>query len=228
MATLIVSIAVLLSTAACAGAPGSGSTATGSPAASTAGSTAPTVEPITAIVVLADGVRFQAGATVRETVAYDAPADVALAAIADALGAQSGSEEHEATNHSAASTEYRFGDGVAVFEPHYGAGVTTDATIRPVWWIAVETAEVGNVRISAEGGVAVGSSVDAIAGWNDPDRMGTSTTSAGTQAELLVVAAPGSQLVPTASAAAYGVLAIADPYPGPITMLVAPSQHGGA
>lgn len=229
-ATLIVGLVLLFTTAGCAGAPGSAArpTQTDRPASASAEPTAPAVEPISAIVILADGVRFQAGATARETIAYDAPADVALAAFADALGPQSGSKEHAATNHTPPTTEHQFGEGVAVLEPHYGAGVENDPMIRPVWSVRAGTAAIGEVRIGTEGGIAVGSPVEDIPGWNDPDRMGTLTTSTGTLAELLVVAAPGSQLVPSASSGAYGVLAIADPYPGPITTLIAPSQHGGA
>lgn len=231
-ATLIVGLVLLFTTAGCAGAPGSAARPTqtdrpGSASAETAAPAAPAEEPISAIVILADGVRFQAGAVARETIAYDAPADVALAAFADALGPESGSKEHAATNHTAPTTEHRFGEGVAVLEPHYAAGVENDPMIRPVWSVRADTAVIGEVRIGTEGGIAVGSPVEDIAGWNDTDRMGTLTTSTGTMAELLVVAAPGSQFVPSASSGAYGVLAIADPYPGPITILTAPSQRGG-
>lgn len=229
---LIVGLGLLLGVTACAGGPGAAIRPTGTDRPASASAiptpTTPGVEPISSIIILADGVRFQAGETVRETLAYDSPIDVALAAFADALGPETGSKEYPATNHTEPVTAHQFGDEVRIVEPHYGAGVENDPMVRPVWWIRTDTAESGGVRISTAGGITVGSSVEDIPGWNDPDRMGTLTANGTTMAELLVVAAPGSRLVPDADGGAYGVLALADAYPGPITTLVAPSQHGGA
>jgi pimeloyl-ACP methyl ester carboxylesterase len=100
--------------------------------------------------------------------------------------------------------------------------------VHPVWSISARTGHEGGVRVGTVVGVSVGSGVDQVAGWDDPDRLGTLALDDHTTAELLVDAAPGYPLVPDRARGAYGVLAVADVYPGPITTLTAPSQHGGA
>ncbi|RDV46505.1 hypothetical protein DOE76_00125 [Leifsonia sp. ku-ls] len=117
---------------------------------------------------------------------------------------------------------------VTILEHHYGASVQADAVVHPVWSLSARTAHEGGVRVGTVGGVSVGSGVDQVAGWNDPDRLGSLALDDHTSAELLVVAAPGYPLVPDGARGAYGVFAVADVYPGSITMLTAPSQHGGA
>jgi hypothetical protein len=226
-AAVTIGLAIVLGMTACVGAPGSEVRPTATERPSAATGTPADVAPISDIVILPVEVRLQAGETVRQTIAYDAPIDVALAAFADLLGPQTGSQEYPATNHTQPTTAHRFGD-VTIFEPHYGGLVENDPIVRPAWVIRADTAMSGSVHIGTVGGITVGSSVEQIPGWDDPNRMGTSVASTGTMAELLVVAAPGSHFVPTDSAGAYGVLAIASPYPGPITTIVAPSQHGGA
>lgn len=182
---------------------------------------------MTDIVILGDHVRFTAGEQELRTLAYDAPIDTAIAAFSDALGPETSTKEWPATNHTEPTTEHLFGDA-RILEPHYEGTVQTDAVIRPVWVLSVRSETVGAVRFSTVGGLSVGDSMEDVPGWDDQGRMGTLTTSAGVMAEMLVTPAPGYPLIPDGTSGAHGVLAVADVYPGPITTLTAPSQHGGA
>lgn len=225
-----VGVALVVGIVGCAGAPATGP---GSGTPSHSAMEDPAVEPTqpvartTGIVILPEAVRFMAGDSELRTLGYDTPFDAALADFTQAFGPETSKKEWPATNHAAPATEHGFGD-VRIIEHHYDGAVETDALIHPVWSISTRGAQVGDVRVGTAGGLTVGSSVEDVAGWNDPGRLGTLTLSDHVMAELLVEAAPGYPLVPDASRGAYGVLAIADVYPGPITVLTAPSQHGGA
>lgn len=229
---IVVCIALIVGLTGCAGAPVLGQATPSEPRTTTSTPNAAEEEAaksVTAIEIHGDGVRFLAGDELR-TLRYDAPIDSALAAFAEALGPQTSTKEWPATNHSAPATEHRFGD-VWIVEYHYDGmpkPVETDAVVHPVWSVSTRLSQSGDVRIGAAGGVAVGSSVEAVDGWDEPGRLGTLQLSDHTMAELLVEAAPGYPLVPDGSRGAYGVLAVAERSPGPITLLTAPSQYGGA
>jgi len=228
---LVVGIAVAAGIVGCVGAPGSGSGSTARTSATASAETArPSATPgarVTGIEILGDHVRFLAGDRELRALAYDAPIATALAAFTGALGPQTSTKELPATNHTAPTTEHGFG-AVRILEPHDGGTVEHDPVIHPVWSISARAAQVGDVAIGTVGGLRVGSSVEDVAGWDQPGRLGTLTLSDHVVAELLVAPAPGYPLVPDGERGAYGTLAIAEVYPGPITVLTAPSQHGGA
>lgn len=222
---LVAAIGLVLTVAGCSGAP----TATGSSTPSTSSSAATPSVPASArsIDVGGDAVGIVDTSGGTTLYAYDQPVDGILAALAAALGPQTGSSEWPGTNHTVPATVHAFGD-VEVIENHYDAVVDHDILISPVWVFRTKTASAGEVTIATADGVAVGSSVADIPGHDDPDRLSTLAAEAGTSATILVEASTGSVLVPTGSSSAVGVLAIADPWPGQITSLTAPTQYGGA
>ncbi|MFF1572041.1 hypothetical protein ACFVWR_04785 [Leifsonia sp. NPDC058292] len=225
--TLVVVAAAALALAGCSGATGA---ASGSATPSVAASVAPTEETpaaVTSIVISGDGLHLYVGKTQREVVKYTESATAALAAVEDAVGPSTGSKDWPATNHTPPSTDHLF-DGLTVREPHYKDAVAHDYLATPAWSVSTSAARVSDVPISTTAGLTVGSSIEEIRGEAEPNRLQTMTIDDVVSAYILVEASPGGVLIPDGASYATGVMVEAEPWPGPITLISAPTQLNGA
>lgn len=215
---LVGALGIVIALAGCAG---------GTPSASPSEGPSTSTSTIASIVIGGDAVRFVDSTGAGHEIGYTAPVAEALAAAENALGAQTGTKEYPATNHTVPSTSHDFG-GFSVIEEHYDGAVDNDVLVNSVWTVRTSVASVGSVTIATSTGVAVGSSIDDIPGHSDPNRLDVVTVGGKSSAYILVEASSGSILVPDGSDTAVGVLATASTWPGPITQLGAPVQFGGA
>jgi hypothetical protein len=226
--TLVVVAAASLALAGCAGSATGTSAGTATPSATaSAAPTEASPAAVTSIVIAGDGLHFYVGKTEREVVKYIDPVASALAAVEDAVGPSTGSKDWPATNHTVPSTDHRF-DDLTINEPHYTEAVTFDYLATPAWSVSTKAARVGEVSITTATGLAVGSAIDAIPGEGEPDRLQTMTVDGSTAAYILVETSPGGVLIPDGDSYATGVMAKAEPWPGPITLISAPTQLNGA